>query len=228
MPMIGVLGEVLPYALGVALSPIPVIATILLLMSPRPRQLGVGFMGGWLVGVLVPVVVFTLLSEVLPDRDQDATDQPIRGVIQLVLGSALIALAVRRWRSRPKAGEEPRLPKWMSSIDSMTLTGAVRLAVLLAAVNPKNLLMLAAAGSAIGYSLDGPGEIAGTIAAVTIIATVTIGVPVVAYLIAPEKAAAALDGLRTWLTVNSAVIMSVLMLVLGVQVLGKSFSSFGG
>jgi uncharacterized membrane protein YhaH (DUF805 family) len=226
--MIGVLGEVLPLAVGVALSPIPIIASILLLMSPRPRQLGVGFLAGWLAGVVITLVVFTLLSEVLPDRDESTGDQPIRGVIQLVLGGALIALAVRRWRSRPKTGEEPTLPKWMSAIDAMTLTGAVRLAFLLAAVSPKNLLMLAAAGSAIGYSLDGPGEIAGTIAALTVIASITIGVPVLSYVIAPAKARAALDGVRKFLTSNSAVIMSVLMLVLGVQVLGKSFSSFGG
>lgn len=60
--MLEVLGSVLPTAVGIAISPIPLIAVILMLMSPRPRQLGLGFLVGWLLGVLVATTAFTLLA----------------------------------------------------------------------------------------------------------------------------------------------------------------------
>ena len=71
-------------------------------------------------------------------------------MIQLLLGAGLLFLALRQWRSRPAPGEQAALPKWMSAIDTMTAGKGFGLGFLLAAVNPKNLLMGAAAGLAIG------------------------------------------------------------------------------
>jgi len=42
------IGQALPLAVGVALSPIPIIAVALMLMSPRARLNGPGFVLGWL------------------------------------------------------------------------------------------------------------------------------------------------------------------------------------
>ena len=67
-------------------------------------------------------------------------------MIQLLLGAGLLFLALRQWRSRPAPGEQAALPKWMSAIDTMTAGKGFGLGFLLAAVNPKNLLMGAGAG----------------------------------------------------------------------------------
>ena len=61
-----VIGEILPLAVGIAISPIPIIAVILMLLSPRAKGASVGFMIGWVVGIIVAVVMFTLLSSVIP------------------------------------------------------------------------------------------------------------------------------------------------------------------
>ena len=45
-------------------------------------------------------------------------------MIKILLGVALLFLALRQWRSRPKPGEEPALPKWMAAIDTMTAGAA--------------------------------------------------------------------------------------------------------
>ena len=45
-----VIGEILPLALGIAISPIPIIAAILMLLSPRARTTSVGFLLGWEIG----------------------------------------------------------------------------------------------------------------------------------------------------------------------------------
>ncbi|GAA4234139.1 hypothetical protein GCM10022254_38320 [Actinomadura meridiana] len=46
-----VIGDVLPLAVGVAISPIPIIAVILMLLTPWARATGLGFLGGWTAGI---------------------------------------------------------------------------------------------------------------------------------------------------------------------------------
>lgn len=220
-----VIGEILPLALGVAISPIPVIAAILMLLSPKARVTSVGFLLGWVLGIVVAVTVFTLLSSILPGQDADDS-KPIHGVIQLVLGAGLLLLALRQWRGRPKAGEEPTMPKWMQAIDKVTFPGAFGLGFLLSAVNPKNLLLAAAAGVDIGSAGLDTGAIVLVIAVFTLIAASTVLVPVVGYLIAAEKLRGPLDALRVWLGKENAVIMAVLLLVIGVSLIGKGIGSF--
>lgn len=220
-----VIGDILTLALGVAISPIPIIAAILMLLSPKARVTGTGFLLGWVLGIVVAVTVFTLLSSVLPSAEEDEA-QPIKGVIQLVLGVLLLLLAARQWRGRPKSGEEPALPKWMKAIDTITFPKALGLGFLLSAVNPKNLLLAASAGVTIGAAgLDG-GSIVVVIAIFTLIAASTVLVPVVGYLVAAEKLRGPLDALRGWLAKENAVIMAVLLLVIGVAIIGKGIGSF--
>ena len=69
----GAIGDTLPLALGIAISPIPIIAAILMLLSPKARGTSVGFLLGWLLGIIVAVVVFTLLSGLIPAADPDAS-----------------------------------------------------------------------------------------------------------------------------------------------------------
>jgi threonine/homoserine/homoserine lactone efflux protein len=220
-----VIGEILPLALGVAISPIPIIAAILMLLSPKARVTSVGFLLGWMLGIVVAVTVFTLLSTVLPGQDADASN-PVQGVIQLVLGVLLLLLALRQWRGRPKAGQEPAMPKWMRAIDKVTFPVAFGLGFLLSAVNPKNLLMAAAAGVDIGSAGLDNGSVVAVITVFTLIAASTVLIPVVGYLIAADKLGGPLDALRLWLTKENAVIMAVLLLVIGVSLLGKGIGSF--
>lgn len=223
--MSGVIGAILPLAIGIAISPIPIIAAILMLLSPKAKGTSVGFMLGWVVGILVSVTVFTLLSTVVPS-DDGSDSSPIRGIIQILLGVALLFLALRQWRSRPKPGEEAALPKWMSAIDAMTAGKAFGLGFLLAAVNPKNLLMGASAGVTIGSSSLDTASTAVVIVVFTLIAAASVTIPVIAYLIASKRMAGPLESLRTWLVHNNATIMAVLLLVIGVVVIGKGIGSF--
>ncbi|MFZ0378668.1 MAG: GAP family protein [Solirubrobacteraceae bacterium] len=47
------IGQVLPYAVGVALSPVPIIAVVLMLATPQGRINGPAFLAGWIVGIAV-------------------------------------------------------------------------------------------------------------------------------------------------------------------------------
>lgn len=219
-----VFGELLPLALGVAISPVPIIAVILMLLSPKARATSLGFLLGWVVGIIVTTVIFTLLTSLLPDPD-DVASKPIQGVVQLVIGVLLLVLAVGQWRKRPRVGQEPDLPKWMHAIDKVTFPAAAGLGLLLSAVNPKNLLMTASAGISIGSAALPVAAMIGALAVFTVVAASTVGVPVVAFLVASQRLRAPLDALRVWLGRENAVIMAVLLLIIGVTVLGNGISS---
>ncbi len=217
----GVIGDLLPLAVGVAISPIPIIATILMLLAPKAGSTSVGFLIGWVVGIVVATVLFTVLAATAGLDGDSSGPSSTASWIKIVLGVLLLLLAVKQWRSRPRPGEDATLPKWMSAIDSFTLPKALGLGFLLSAVNPKNLLMCVAAGTIVGGSTLATGEQAVAVAIYTLLAACTVAIPVVGYLVASERLRAPLEELRVWLQQSNAAVMSVLLLVLGVVLIGK-------
>jgi threonine/homoserine/homoserine lactone efflux protein len=220
-----VIGEILPLAVGIAISPIPIIAVILMLLSPKAKVTSVGFLLGWLAGILVAIVLFTLLSSVLPQQDESGSS-PVAGTIKIILGALLLFLAGKQWRERPGEGEQAAMPKWMSAIDSFTAIKGLGLGFLLSAVNPKNLLLAISAGLIVGDAGLSFGTTAVIIAVFVLLAGSTVLIPVIGYLVASDRLAGPLDRLRGWLVDNNATIMAVLLLVIGVSVIGKGIASF--
>jgi threonine/homoserine/homoserine lactone efflux protein len=218
------IGEVLPLALGIAISPIPIIAAILMLLSPKAKGTSVGFLIGWILGIVVATTIFILLAGLIPEKT--ATSQPVVGTIEIVLGILLLLVALRQWRSRPKAGQEPTMPKWMGAIDTLTPVKGLGLGFLLSAVNPKNLLMAVAAGVAIGGASLSVGDTVVVVIVFTVIAASTVAIPVIAYLAASARMTGPLNTLRGWLLQNNAVVMAILMLVIGFVLIGKGIAAF--
>ena len=220
-----VIGDLLPLAVGIAISPIPIIAVILMLLSRRATATSTGFLLGWVVGiVLVTVVVLALVGQ----AGNTAGGEPstLSSVLKLVLGAGLILLAVRQWQGRPKEGETAAMPKWMGAIESFSFVRALLLGFGLSAINPKNLLLCLAAGTTIGAAHLPTGEVVVATVVFTLLAASTVLVPVLGYLAARDRMAAPLDRLRTWLTQNNAVVMAVLLVVIGTVLLGEGIAGF--
>jgi hypothetical protein len=59
--VVNVIGNFLPLALAVAISPIPIIAVILMLLSPKSRTNGPAYLVGWMAGLAVAGIVVTIL-----------------------------------------------------------------------------------------------------------------------------------------------------------------------
>jgi hypothetical protein len=108
----------------------------------------------------------------------------------------------------------------------MTAVKAAGLAVLLGAVNPKNLLLVVSGGAAIASAAPDDTN-AQVVAAVVfaLVASVGIAAPVFIYLFMGARAASMLDELKAWMIHNNAVIMAVLLLVLGATMLGDGIAS---
>jgi threonine/homoserine/homoserine lactone efflux protein len=209
------LGDVLPIALGIAASPFPIIPAILLLFTPRARATSSSFLLGWVVGILVATGAFALLAEVLDTRDQPAT---WASWARIVLGAVLVVLGVRQWLGR-RAKEST--PQWMQSLADATPGAALRLGLVLSAANPKILLLAAAGGLAIGSSDLAAGGVALAVALFAVVASSTVAIPVLLYLVLGERILGPLGAVRDWLQANNAAVMAVVIVVIGVLLLVK-------
>lgn len=217
------IGQVLGNAVGVAISPVPIIALILMLFSKWAASNSLSFLAGWLLGLTAVAVVVLVIGLEGSDGESDSG-----GVVKIVIGALFLLLAVRQWRSRPSGDAEPEMPKWMASVDSISPVNAFGMGLLLSAVNPKNLgLTLAAAASIGAVGLD-TGEEVVVVAVYVVLASLTIILPVVGYLTMRERAAPVLDSMKGWLMANNATVMSVLFAVLGAKVLGDGISVVSG
>ena len=210
----GAISEVLPFAIGVAISPVPIMAVILVLFSTRARVNGPVFALGWIVGVAVMSTVVYLVADA-GDVSTGGGASDTSYWIKLVLGILLVQLAVRQWRKRPAPGETPEAPKWMSAIDTLTPAKAGGLGVLLSTVNPKNLALSLGAGASLAQVGASGGEAVVGLIVFVVIASVTIATPVVFSLVGGERAAHVLDGWRVWLAAHNTAMMAVLFLVFG-------------
>jgi Sap, sulfolipid-1-addressing protein len=217
-----VVGAVLPLALGVAISPIPIIAVILMLLSPKARTNGPAFVVGWVSGLAaVSIAVIALSGKA--GLGSGGGGSVVGSLIKVALGLLLVGLAVREFRNRPRPGQQPRLPGWMRAIDSTTAPKTLGIALLLS-VNPKNLSLTVAV--AVSVAQEGLSTIstAFVLALFVVLASLSIVVPVALYVFGGASAARALDGVRAWLEANNATVMAVVLVVIGVVLLGKGLS----
>ena len=217
------IGELLPYAIGIAISPVPIIAAILMLLSRQAAKTSTAFLIGWVAGIVVVTVVVLLLVGEAGDSD-DGKPSTLSSVLKLAIGALLVLMALKQWRSRPKAGETGEMPKWMGAIESFTFGKALGLGFLLSGINPKNLLMCLAAGTTIGAAHLSTGDDIVVVAVFTVLAASTVAIPVIGFLAARNRMEAPLNDLRGWLTQNNAVVMGVLLLVIGVDLIGKGIT----
>ena len=197
-----------------AISPVPIVAVTLMLFSQRARANGPAFLVGWVVAL----VIVSGVAYILADNADAATDGTAADTIawgKIGFGVLFLLLAVRTWRHRPAPGAQHELPKWMAGIDVLKPGRALGLGLLLAGVNPKNLLLTAAAGAGLAELGLSTGDAVGSLIVFVCIGSVTIGAPVVYYLFGGAGATARLVELKNWLAMHNDAVMVILFLVLG-------------
>jgi threonine/homoserine/homoserine lactone efflux protein len=217
------IGDILPLAIGVAISPVPIIAIVLMLGTPRARATGPAFALGWIAGLTVAGTIMLVIASGNATTDT-GKPETWASLLKLVLGALFLLLAVKQWRSRPAAGEEAVMPKWMHTIDTFTAGKALAAGVVLSGLNPKNLALTVAAGAAIAQTGISSGEEAGAMAIFVAIGSLTILAPLVIYFALGSRATRILDGIKAWLAAHNAAIMAVVLLVLGFKLIGDAIS----
>ncbi|WP_300016654.1 GAP family protein [Pseudonocardia sp.] len=219
------LGGILGPAAAVGLSPFPVVAVILVLGSPRARTSGPTFALGWVVGLTAISAVAVLLT-----GDVDEPGSPAAtgiGWVELGLGTGLLVLALRKWRTRRRSGEEVVLPGWMATVESTGPGRALGLGLVLAAGNPKNLALTVGAAASIGQAgVTGP-DLVVAVACYVVLGSITVLGAVLYHLALAERATAALTSVKEFMTANNDAIVMVILVVFGLSLVGDGLSYLG-
>lgn len=213
------LGGSIGYALGIAISPIPIAALILTLLSVRPRTNSIAFTLGWVFGIGF-VAVIAVVTPIF-DAGDDPSD--VRGWIRLSIGVLLVVAAIGRWRRRPGPDEEPETPPLLRAIDGAGILGVLGIGFALAALNPKDMLLSAAGGVEIASADLSRGSTVMALAVFTMIAASTAIVPVGAYLIAGDRLDDRLHRWRAWLIRHNPVVMAVVLVAVGALFIAEGF-----
>ncbi|HEX5139748.1 MAG TPA: GAP family protein [Dehalococcoidia bacterium] len=104
------IGQMLPSAFGVAISPLPIVALVLMFVTPAAKSNGPAFVIGWWPGVAVVGGIVLALASGAGAIDNA---EPADWVSWLKLGLGLLFLALRQGQSRRAKAETPG---WMSAL----------------------------------------------------------------------------------------------------------------
>ncbi|EGD53650.1 GAP family protein [Gordonia neofelifaecis] len=201
------IGDVGSLALAVSVSPVPVLAVLLVLLGRHARAASLAFAAGWVLGLASATGLFILLGR---------SAQGVSAVtywIQLVLGVLLVGEGLRQWLTR---GRPRPTPRWLSAVDELVPAAGFGLGLAVSALNPKILVLCAAAGIAIGTTTAAVRDDVLALVVFTLVGSWTVLVPVAAYQIAADRLRGTLDRLKSWLDVHNRVVVAVLLITIGI------------
>ena len=222
--MLDALGNALPLAVALALSPLAIASVVLMLLSSRPRAASVAFLLGFAIAITVVTSLAYLLASVLPHSDDDVSiSAPF---LLLGLGVVAVALALRQWRARPTSDDELELPGWISKVETITTASAFTLGAIFGGIKPKNLRLCIGLGISLEAEALTAAEAGAVLAMVVVIASIPILVPVIVSLVALDRVSASLARLRAWLVQHNSAMVGAILLLIGVLLIGKALSSF--
>ena len=219
--MLELIAELVPQAIGMAASPLPLIAVLVMILSPNGRGRSIGFAVGRVLAVLATVLAVAALSEF---ATQGSGGSRVGAALRLLLGVGLILLAISKLLSRPKGAADPKTPGWMQALDDMPPAKALRTGFLVTAINPKELIFGIAAGVVIGSASIPLGMVSAALLIYTAIATITVVVPVVAYLLLGAPVRRVLEPVRTWLVRYYSIIVAAVLAIIGAVMIGKGLA----
>lgn len=207
------LHTLVPLAMGMVISPLPIVAVVAILLAPRGRS--------W---ALVYIATFTLVSVVViaigalgaagaskASGDDSRIVSVVLGVL-LTLGFAIFAAI--SWHGRPRHGEPAVAPSWLAAIDGVTPAAAAGPGFVMAAANSKNIPLALKAGSIIGEARLAPLAAAALCLAVAIAGSLLLIIPALITLTGSARVHSALESLKTQLVEHNAAMMTVLFAIL--------------
>jgi len=117
-----------------SLSPATIVVFMLVLGTTRARVNAVGFLFGW--GLSLTIVFLGSYAMAASDASQSDGGRTSVAVLQVLLGSAMLVVAVRVWRRRGETNPRPTVPsRWgadriMGHMQGLTPVGAAVVGIL--------------------------------------------------------------------------------------------------
>lgn len=213
-----VIGGVVSLGLGVAVSPLPIVAVFMILASSRATT------GLWfLVGRVLALVVITALLAPFADAIDDAAGSTTPAAIaRLALGVGLLVWGAVSLLTRPRVAQPAELPLWMRAIEALSGAGAFRIGFLVTVVNLKEVALTAAAGLMIGGAMLDAGSMIVAGAVFLAVATASVVLPLLARILLGDRITPTLTTVRDRLVRHNATIVAVVLLVIGILLIVSS------
>jgi hypothetical protein len=196
--------------LAIGLEPFRIGMTILMLNRPRPvLQLFAFLCGGFAMGMTVGLVVLFAV----PDRLLGSTHFTLPKV-QLTIGTLALLAAVYLWlRPNSPADDEPGWPARsvgrLTSGSSLWMAAAAGLLIALPSIDFLAVLaVILASGSSAATQV-------GALLVFQVVALALVEIPLVAYLLAPERTLARMSTLNEWMRARRRREIAVLLAIVG-------------
>jgi hypothetical protein len=215
------IGQMLPITVAAAVSSVPIMAMILVLLSPRRTQSAVPFLVGWVLGIAAVVSLCALGARATPTSRGNQPDVAL-GIMEMLVGGALILVAVASWRRARHRAALP-MPRWLRAIGSLGGWSSFGVAFVLN-LRPKGLLLALAAGLVLRGANLPLADAVIAIAIYTIVAASTIVVPIVMTLAAPQRMEGKLVSARDWMESHHTVVSSTILVMIGVVAIGNGLA----
>lgn len=210
-----------PLGVGIALNPIAIVISILVVSASNHRRNGVALVLGWVLGLGILVAAPALLIQLrfpIPNGAH-ASLQENFALFRAALGIMLLIAAALAFVKGPLPGDQPADPRWTRILEKGGAGRTFGLGIFLSTVNLRNLLLLAAAASVIGQAnLGVPGALV-TVAVFVALSTLGILAPLLAHLWGGAASEDWLNASANWLTRHMGMITGVIMALFGVLLL---------
>jgi len=215
--------SMVPAAVGLALSPLPIVAVVALLGAERGRANAVAYLAGQLGGTVVLGAILLGLAGSAGAAEETRPADWV-SVVKLLLGALLLFLAAKQLRERPSAERAPSASRWLRALDGATPVEAAGLGAALGTINPKNLVLVVAGMAAIAETGISSGQQAIAVILFACIGATGVAVPLVVSIAVPERSSVLLSRLQAWLGRHGGVIVAVVLILVGAKLVGDAMS----
>jgi len=196
-----------------ALSPLAVLASVLLLTTERGTVKAIAYAAGWMVAVGA-IGAATVLAASQVHATPGSTTSTVSASLYVVFGVALVGWAIRR-----RAAERDGVPEptWMGRLDGMSPLVALGFGLFM----PPYAIAVAAVNSIVhGNSGGSASGVVVPVVTFTVVASLGVIVPAV-FAVASSRADEVIARWREWLLGRWSTVLFWMLLVIGVYLAAK-------
>lgn len=226
------MGEVLFLSLTAALNPTLLAASTLMLLLPRPKPLLFGYLlGAYVTSITLGLVIVFGLQGSGAVGAQKHTINPI---VDLALGAILLLIAfvvgtgrqerLAERRRQKKAGKPKKEPRWQRALSKGSARDTFVVGALLTLPGGSYLAGLAAIDK---QGLPTAGMV-GMVILFNVIMLALLEIPLLGYLLAPDRTPDVVKSFREWLSFRGGRIAVIASLVLGLALIARGISALSG
>ena len=216
--------QILGSAIGIAISPVPIISVIIILLTSKARSNSIAYISGWFVG-LVGVILLGIGLALLWQRTLTFDSPHSDSTIYFLLGGAFFLMFVFTLWQQPKVDDEDELPAWADKLEELTPIYGFGLGFIGSALTPKNLLLTLGATFTIIAAGETTLETLELLVIFLLVASIGILLPIAIYFLGGDRSKAALDRWKVRLLRHRYIALAIVFLMLSIAMISEGLSA---